>query len=120
MTKMVLSSSGALINIKRQTDRKLIFHHNYQHDISQKTFDAEYKPTQKISRRSDAMCIHRLPATLTRSSVHLVGGSPTERLLVRGLHSRTFLFGHQFYLTLFSFKFQYDNNVITNHGHNKP
>ncbi|KAJ8708754.1 hypothetical protein PYW08_010136 [Mythimna loreyi] len=34
--------------------------------------------------------IHRIPATLTRSSVHLVGGLPKLRLPARRRHSGTF------------------------------
>ncbi|KAI8423733.1 hypothetical protein MSG28_012764 [Choristoneura fumiferana] len=54
-------------------------------------------PKALHSDRSCAFRIHRDPAILTRSSLHLVGGLPTARLLVRGRHSRTFLH-HLYYI----------------------
>ncbi|KAI8423074.1 hypothetical protein MSG28_014159 [Choristoneura fumiferana] len=44
----------------------------------------------QVSSRLEAAYIHREPVALTRSSFHLVGGRPTLRLPIRGLHSRAF------------------------------
>ncbi|KAI8422933.1 hypothetical protein MSG28_014036 [Choristoneura fumiferana] len=47
-----------------------------------------WRPVDVHCRTLD--CMHREPATLTRSSVHLVGGRPALRLPINGLYSRTF------------------------------
>jgi hypothetical protein len=65
------------------------------HHLGRETFTAGHRPPPKFSGRSqdDRSCatlIQRLPATFTRSSVHLVGGLPTLRLPLRSRHSRTF------------------------------
>lgn len=68
-------------------------HHFYDDDSSLLLFTwkmstAEHSPLplDLHSGRHPTTYIHRSPATLPKSSVHLVAGLPTLRLPVRGLH----------------------------------
>jgi hypothetical protein len=62
----------------------------HHHHLSQEKSTAGHRPKVLHDDRSCAVFIQRLPATFTRSSVHLVGDLPTLRLPERGRHSRTF------------------------------
>lgn len=58
------------------------------------------KQSQYVNRdiHSAVICIHRVPATLTKSLIHFVGSVPRLRLPIRRRHSRTHCpIGQQFF-----------------------
>ena len=64
---------------------------SYHHECQLKNAHYWAFPMDFHNGRSSAYRSQRLPATLMRSSVHLVGGHPTLHLPTRNRHYRTFL-----------------------------